>query len=129
MSYSVVNDYINDVRTLLQDEIVPYRYSDTELVVALNAAFLEGRRLRPDLFWPSLTSIVQQFSANDQTQVYMEEAFQLAFVFGTVAHAMKRDQEDVNDERALMFMSQFEQILVGVSSVPTPAPTSQQQRR
>ncbi len=128
MSYNVVSDYITDVRTLLQDEIVPYRYLDTELVTALNASMLEGRRLRPDLFWPQLGNI-QQFDANDATPVYMEEPFQLAFVFGTVAHAMKRDQEDVNDERALMFMSQFEQILVGVSSVPAPTPQPQQRRQ
>lgn len=119
--YQVVTDYIKDARTLLQDTIIPYRYDDDSLVVALNAAMLDGRRLRPDLFANSLDN-VQQFSQNDSTQVIMEQSFQLAFVYGLCAHAMSRDQEDIQDERATDYMRTFTKSLIGVDTTPVLPP-------
>jgi hypothetical protein len=112
-----ITDYINDGRTLLQDTIAPYRYADSELVVAMNVALLEGRRLRPDLFVyrgkvPNQYG-VQSLQGNDGTEILMEEQFRLAFLHGMVAHALERDQEDIQDERAAAFMKIFNTILVG----------------
>lgn len=118
MSYDVVSDYIDDVRTLLQDKIVPLRYSDVELITALNASLLAARRLRPDLFFPYVDNIQQFTIADMDMPVYMEQPFQLSFVFGTCAHAMKRDQEDIVDQRMSDFMREFEATLTGVATVP-----------
>lgn len=121
-----ITDYINDGRTLLQDTIAPYRYDDPSLVTAMNVTLLEGRRIRPDLFVyrrckPNERG-VQSFQANDGTILEMEEQFRLAFLHGMVAHALERDQEDIQDARAATFMKIFNGILTGAQ--PMPAATA-----
>jgi hypothetical protein len=114
---NTITDYIDDGRTLLQDTIAPYRYDDPSLVTAMNVTLLEGRRLRPDLFIYRRCrpgeSVVQTIQANDGTVIEMEEQFRLAFLHGMCAHALERDQEDIQDERAAAFMKIFNNILVG----------------
>lgn len=116
---ATITDYINDGRTILQDTIEPFRYPDAEMVTAMNVTLLEGRRLRPDLF--VYTRVpgrgVQSFQANDGTELFMEEPFRLAFLHGMCAHALERDQEDIQDERAAMFMKIFNIILTGGAGV------------
>jgi hypothetical protein len=107
-----VADYITDARTILLDVIAPFRYDDPTLLVAFNVALLEARRIRADLFVYA-GSTVPFYSANDATQVALEQPFRLAIVFGTVGHALARDQEDVQDARATTFMSLFYSILLG----------------
>lgn len=122
---NTVQDYITDSRTLLQDVIVPYRYDDASLLVALNTALLEGRRLRPDLFVYHNHGDVPSFTTVDMTEVHMEGPFRMAFVFGTCAHALARDQEDTQDVRASRFMGIFNDLLIGVRPRPLAAPQSQ----
>jgi hypothetical protein len=52
----------------------------------------------------------------------MEPPFRLAFVFGTVAHALMRDQEDIEDSRASTFMAAFNSMLIGngAAAIVTP---------
>ena len=45
-----VESYVREVRTLLLDRRKPYRYSDSEILTALNTSLAEARRLRADLF-------------------------------------------------------------------------------
>lgn len=108
-----VSDYIGDARTLLLDRIAPYRYDDISLLVAFNLALLEGRRLRPDLFVYKYGNYVPSFSAVDGQRVNIEPPFRKAFAYGTAAHALARDQEDVQDQRSNMFMDVFSVILTG----------------
>jgi hypothetical protein len=111
-----IDDYISDGRVLLQDAIAPYRYTDAQLVVAMNVTLLEGRRVRPDLFVYNRNcgpTGVQSFQAKDGTKLVMEEQFRLAFLHGMVAHALERDQEDIQDARAAAFMGIFNSLLVG----------------
>lgn len=116
-----IDDYINDGRVLLQDTIAPYRYDDASLITAMNVTLLEGRRIRPDLFiyhrFPDGCQ-VQSFQGKDGTVLHMEEQFRLAFLHGMVAHALERDQEDVQDERATTFMGIFNGILLGRGAIP-----------
>ena len=126
-----VNDYIEDARTLLLDRIPPYRYSDISLLVALNLALLDGRRLRPDLFVYKWGNKVPSYDAVDGQQVPIEPQCRKAFVYGLVSHAVIRDQEDVQDARASLFMATMEQILIGLQKpafqgAGTPAPQSPQ---
>lgn len=109
-----ITDYIDDGRVLLQDEVAPYRYDDDSLLVAMNVALLEGRRLRPDLFiFQKNGSYVQSFQDNDGTELVMEEQFRLAFLHGMCAHALERDMEDIQDNRAASFAKTFQSILIG----------------
>jgi len=112
-----VEDYIGDARVLLQDLIAPYRYTDAQLLVALNLALLEGFRTRPDLFIFDRCYAkdgIQQFQAVDTTEVRMELPFRAAFVFGTCSHALARDQEDTQDRRSDDFQNVMQSILLGV---------------
>ena len=111
-SLDQVQDYISDARTILLDTIAPNRYDDASLLVAFNVTLLEARRVRADLFVYAGAS-VPYYAANDATPVPMEQPFRLAIVFGTVGHALTRDQEDVQDARASTFMDLFYNILTG----------------
>jgi hypothetical protein len=112
---NTVADYMADARTLLQDTIPPYRYDDPSLLTALNITLLEARRLRPDLFVFNLETKgqTQSFTEVDETYVAMEPQFRLAILHGLCAHALERDQEDVQDVRASSLMAQFNAGLVG----------------
>jgi hypothetical protein len=136
MAFDIVGDYIDDSRTLLQDQVVPYRYSTSDLINALNLTIMDVRRLRPDLLIDYLDN-VPQYEWNDAISnlvpgvdanfddddnptwtmwVPIEQAFRRAIVFGIVGHAMQRDQEDIEDERALARLMTFENILTEAKS-------------
>ncbi len=110
---NTVESLVADVRTLLLDVVQPYRYEDTELLVALNTALLEGRRLRADLFVTRWGSNVPFYGAVSGDEFCVEAQFRLAFVFGVCAHALLRDDEDVQDQRASTFLARFHDILIG----------------
>lgn len=114
-----VQDYVTDARTLLQDVIFPFRYDDLSLLTALNVALLEGRRLRPDLFVYHYGAHVPTFGPKVTTEeVVIEEQFRHAFVYGLCAHALARDQEDVEDQRSNAFMQVFTTVLTGFKPAP-----------
>ena len=129
-----VESYIKDIRVLILDKTPPYRYDTPELLVAFNSCLLDGRRLRPDLFVYKHGNRVPHYEAADGEEVPIEPQFRLAFVYGTAAHALARDDEDVQDARAASFRAVFESILVGQSmpriqggspvgkTTPTPQP-------
>lgn len=109
-----VANYLTDARVLLLDEVSPYRYDDASLITALNVTLLEARRLRPDLFVYRYCGTVPSFSTTQtDNDVYIEEPFRLAILFGTVSHALARDQEDIQDSRSSSYMGMFNDILVG----------------
>jgi len=114
-TYNTVADYIADARTILQDLVPDYRYDDPSMLAALNAAMLEARRIKPELFvynW-EVEGQVQAFKAVDETYVDIEPQFRLAIVHGLIGHALERDQEDYQDQRATAFLAMFTQGLVG----------------
>ncbi len=123
-----VNDYLTDVRSLLQDTLAADRYSDQDLVTAFNEAILESYRVRPDLWqylYPfALPSYTEADNTNNpSTTVPIEPSFRLAFVHGIVAHAYERDQEDVEDKRAAEFMRVFYSML-GVRPLAPSSPAN-----
>lgn len=126
-----VADYITDARRLLLDQIEPFRYPDDDLITAFNLALLEGRRLRPDLFVYRNNEKVPYYGINDGEEVPMERQFRMSFVYGLVAHALLRDEEDVQDDRANSFMTLFQSLLTGIKMTPITGgtPGAPQQRR
>lgn len=128
LNLMTVEGLIKGARTLLLDKVQPYRYDDPSLVAALNIALLEGRRLRADIFIGNRHAIdVPQFEGVSGEIIPVEAQFRLAFEYGTAGHALLRDQEDVQDERANTFLTAMENILVGVRHTPvtggTPSPS------
>ncbi len=120
-----VADYIADARTLLQDIVSPFRYDDASLLVALNVTLLETRRIRADLFVFRHHDRVPSFSNVDTTELEMEHPFRLALVYGTCAHALARDQEDVQDARSTSFMRIFYDMMLGIRATGIGAPQQQ----
>lgn len=114
LSLNSVQGYVQDIRTLLLDRTKPYRYSDISVVAALNFALQEGSRVRPDLFLRRGRIRLQQFEDVSGEQVDIEQPFRLAFVYGTAAHVLLRDEEDVQDDRANTFLTKFHDVLTGV---------------
>jgi len=125
-----VSDYVADARTLLQDTIAPYRYDDPSMLVALNITMLETSRLRPDLFvWNNFDGQVQSFEEVDDTPVDIEPQFRLAVLHGLCAHALERDQEDVQDSRASSFLGMFTTGLIGHGIGPVQGGSPPQGRK
>lgn len=125
-----VKSYIEDARTLLLDRIYPFRYSDDSLLVALNLALQDGRRLRPDLFVYKSTVRLPAYEAVDGQIVPIEPQFRRAFVYGLVGHALLRDQDDVQDTRGNTFLASMEYILTGqLGRAPIQGGTPQTQRQ
>ncbi len=114
---ATVTDYINDARVLLQDLIAPFRYDDPSLLTALNVTLFEARRIRPDLFVLRRRSPgepeVPQFNQNQGQPVPMEHQFRLGILHGMVGFAFERDQDDIQDTRAAVFLKTFNDMLTG----------------
>ncbi|TXH19348.1 MAG: hypothetical protein E6R03_00650 [Hyphomicrobiaceae bacterium] len=107
-----VADYVREARTLLQDTVQTYRYSDDELISALNLAVMTARRLRPDLFIGVTT--LPYFTAVDTTTFTMDPMYRRPFVYFMVGHAQLRDEEDTQDPRAAAFIGMFTQQMMGL---------------
>jgi hypothetical protein len=143
LGFLTVGAYIRDVRTLLLDKLVPYRYDTGSLVRALNETLYDVRRLRPDLLTDYLDNVPQYEwvsaldgtanAAGDQNSddddnptwnqwVPIEQQFRQALIHGIVGHALKRNQDDIEDERATGFIMTFENMLVSVKTTTGKAP-------
>lgn len=144
--FDTVGGYIKDVRTLLQDTVPPLRYSTASLVAALNVTLLRVRELRADLMAGYLDNVpqfyidetedsqldVDPFTADNADTLYdswvpMEQQFRPALIYGIAGHAMLRDQEDIEDQRATNFIRIFERMLIGTAITPAMAPAGPRQ--
>jgi hypothetical protein len=108
MALDTVQDYIDRARVLLQDTVQPYRYSTTDLVEALSEGILETRRLRPDLLQNYFRSNLPDFSASNMAQaVPIDPQYRMAFIYYICGMTQLRDDENVQDSRAALFMNKF----------------------
>lgn len=114
MALDTVQDYVGEARVLLQDLVADYRYTDLELVTALNMGIMTAKLLRPDLFI-GLTSL-PHFTVSDTTSFAMDEQYRPAFVYFMVGHVQLRDEEDTQDNRAQAFIGKFTSALRGVAA-------------
>jgi hypothetical protein len=115
MALDTVADYVSEARVLLQDQVAPYRYPDSDLVSALNMGIMTARRLRPDLFI-GVTSL-PSFSESDiasLTAFAMDVQYRVPFVYFITGHAQLRDEEDTQDARAAAFIGKFTTQLAGL---------------
>lgn len=118
MALDTVQDYIDRARTLLLDTYNgPYRYSDADLVENLNMGILEARRLRPELFLSSFSTTLPDFSAAAMTAaVPIDPQYRVAFVYYICGHAQLRDDENVQDSRAVTFLNKFTSQMLTIQS-------------
>ena len=77
---ATVQNYIDEARILLQD-VSGTRYSDTDIVGALNLAFLEARRLRPDFYIKTPSTIPSYSTGSLGTSVDVDVQYRHAFLY------------------------------------------------
>lgn len=113
MALEDVGDYVDSARVLLQDTVTPYRYSDVELVAALNFGFAEVIRVRPDICFKLLRTTLPDFvPASLSAVVEIDVRYRTALLYFVVGHAQLRDEEDVQGERAAALINAFVSRLV-----------------
>lgn len=112
-----VQDYLTVTRTILQDKIEPYRYTDEELVTALNLAFTEVRRLRPDAVAPYLRKSLPAFTtSNLSAKVDMDPQLRTSLMYYMAGHAHLRDNDDAEGSRAAALLNKFVSQLLTIQS-------------
>lgn len=108
MALDTVQDYIDRARVLLLDQVQPYRYPTEDLVENLNMGILEARKLRPDVLQSYLRTTLPDFSVSDlNAAVNVDPQYRVAFVYYICGHAQLRDDENVQDSRAVTFLNKF----------------------
>jgi hypothetical protein len=103
MALNTVGDYIAEARRLLQDAVTPYRYSDADMIAALNIGLLEAKRLRRDLF---LGRDAPSYATTGQT-VEIDEQYRPALAYYITGRIGIRDAEPNQDARATVMMNKF----------------------
>jgi hypothetical protein len=118
MALDTITDYLAEARILLQDERVPVRYKDSELISALNIAMMEARRLRPDiLLGASPGSLaVPEIGATDP-MASIDIQFRTPLLYFVVGHAFERDEEEGASQRAMSYKQRFATSLLAVGAV------------
>lgn len=117
MALDTVADYLSSARVLLQDTVSPYRYSDAELVNALNLSLLEARRLRPDLLKGYFRTTIPAYSSGaTSTAVVFDPQYRVALLYYICGHAQLRDDENTQDARATIFLNKFTAQMLTIQS-------------
>ena len=128
MALLLVSDYLAAARILLQDRVQPYRYDDDSLVEAINMAFTEMDRIRPDIAvaykylgqtkrnqLPGVSPFPTYTSSAASAAVLCPPQYQNAVLYFVVGQGQLRDTEDTQDTRAAEFMQVFKQELLTLS--------------
>lgn len=118
MALDTVQDYVDRARTLLLDTYAgSYRYSTDDLVEALNMGILEARRLRPDILQSYFRTTLPDFNtSNMNATVPIDPQYRVAFVYYICGQAQLRDDENVQDSRAVTFLNKFTSQMLTIQS-------------
>lgn len=104
---STVQDYVDQARVLLQDQVVPYRYADATLIDALNDAAAEMCRLRPDLVFKLMRDQSFPFFTTLGQTVDIDYRYRVSALNYIVGYAQLADMEDTEDARSAAFIQAF----------------------
>jgi hypothetical protein len=117
MSLDIVQNYVDRARVLLQDQVAPYRYPDSDLVETLSEGIMEIRRLRPDILRKYLRTTLPSYSSADTTvAVDIDYQYRQALVYYICGQAQLRDEENTQDSRAAVFLNKFISQLLSIQS-------------
>jgi len=113
-----VGQYLEESRRLLQDEVVPYRYPDKDLVVAMNIGLQEARRLRADLFLPlfEVPYVSTSGTIDTNATITLDPMYRSSLIYYIVGRIQLRDDEPTTDQRAGALLQKFMQQLLVVNS-------------
>lgn len=113
MAFRTVGDIITEARVLLQD-VDSERYTDAQMVQALNEGLLETRRLRPDMYRNRLSNVPQYTTADFATLIIYEQMYTPALVNFVTGRIQMQDDEANSDGRAVVFINTFISKLTGL---------------
>ena len=114
---ATIGDYLAESRRLLQDEIVPYRYPDGDLVEALNIGLMEVRRLRPDLLLPRFEiPTIPPTGYDPLATITLDKMYRSSMVYYMVGRAQLRDDENTQDARAASLLNKFLSNMLTIAS-------------
>jgi len=108
-SLDTVGKIADYARVLLQDTLEPYRYPTANLIENLNVALLDARRLRPDLFLYTPTDVPSYVATSEVVDI--DQQYRMALVYFVAGQTQMRDEEDVTDARAMLFIAKFTSML------------------
>lgn len=109
-----IAEYVKAARVMLQDNVAAQRYQDEAYILALQLAFDEAYRIRPDMF-TKLDDVVL-VGVPETTNVPVPRGYQSAFLYYMCGHVQMQDVEDTQDNRASIFLNKFTaQLLVSAS--------------
>lgn len=104
-----IQQLLDEARSYIQDtDSSNYRYTNDDLVTYLNDAIYEVRRIRPDAFYGSYGSPVDQFTTNDLDENFpLDGIFFTATAYFIAGSAALRDDEHVNEGRSSALLALF----------------------
>lgn len=114
---------VDECRLMLKDRRAPFRYKQDDLLQAINSAFLEMRRMRPDAFVvfendAFLTIDPPHFTEDDlaltpATAIPTPDFLYVPLVYQTVGKLQLGDDEFAIDNRAMTLLATVQQQLLG----------------
>jgi hypothetical protein len=108
MAKRTIAEVITGAREILQDQTVPYRYTDAALVNIFNNALYELKRMRPDAWLGSYGTDIQLYTTADfAVAIPFPSIFFQAVLFFIVGYAELRDDEFTTDNRAIALLGAF----------------------
>lgn len=139
--YNTVTAYVVSIRNRMQDRVAPYRYTDDQIVDALNVALEETQRIRPDIFldlkyqqkiqsndlddgfisgYYTNSDIAFDGSDNyvpsDGTLVPIPSRYNDPILWYMGGHLQLLDVDDTEDQRGVAFVSTFTKRMTTPSS-------------
>lgn len=110
-----VADILTEARGYLQDTSAEPRYSQEDLISFLNDAVFEIRRLRPDLFLGTYGQPVIQYDDTELLELFAFPQYATATGYFVAGSAELRDDEFVDDNRAMTLLARFSSMLLKAS--------------
>lgn len=109
-----VGQVVTAARAIVQDSVVPYRYSDTDLAGYVSEALTEARRVRPDLFLGSLRAAVPLYTSADlATALPLPDSYFSQVVNYVAGRVDLREDQFAQDGRAMTLIASFGVSLTG----------------
>jgi hypothetical protein len=113
VTFDTVKDYVDQARVVLQDQVAPYRFPDSDFVNALTFACMKASGWRFDLFMGRVPSFVSPGDSAAAIPVQYRPAF-LNYVVGQLE---LRESETTDEARASSFLSSFKAELIGAGNM------------
>lgn len=116
MAHRLIDDVISGARGILLDRDATVRYSDADLVSALNMAMDTCYTVRPDAFISLFSSGIPHYTAaslGTSIAFPLDDIFFSPFILFVVGWAELREEEYSSEGRAATFLSASKQIFRG----------------